>query len=130
MMITRIIYNADRMLAHNFKLFFNKKKTSTMPPPHNFRNYFTLTNNPNNPTNAIAVCNCCIRKYGGLGIAQLKPECCTVNRARLCRTHLSKCEAFHESYSEEEVKKILALPVPEDKKKTEKKTEALTVCNT
>ncbi|CAG8528969.1 8359_t:CDS:2 [Gigaspora rosea] len=66
---------------------------------------------PNNPTNAIAVCNCCIRKYGGLGIAQLKQECCTVNRACLCHSHLSKCEVFRETYSEEEVKKILALPL-------------------
>ncbi|CAG8572020.1 17777_t:CDS:2 [Cetraspora pellucida] len=64
--------------------------------PHNFRNYFTLIKNPNNPTNALAMCNWCIRKYGGLGITQLKPECCTVNRARLCCNHLSKCEAFRE----------------------------------
>ncbi|CAG8841148.1 24936_t:CDS:2, partial [Gigaspora margarita] len=71
-----------------------------MPPtPHNFRSYFTLTNNPNNPTNTIAVCNCYIRKYGRLGIAQLKPECCTVNRAHLCCTYLSKCKAFRETYS-------------------------------
>ncbi|CAG8811132.1 1560_t:CDS:2, partial [Gigaspora margarita] len=60
-----------------------------------------LTNNPNNPTNTIAVYNCCIRKYGGLEIAQLKPKYCTVNRAHLCCTHLSKCEAFRETYSEE-----------------------------
>ncbi|CAG8736174.1 2679_t:CDS:1, partial [Gigaspora margarita] len=46
-----------------------------MPPPsHNFRSYFILTNNPNIPTNAIAMCNYCIRKYAELGIAQLKPE--------------------------------------------------------
>ncbi|CAG8853235.1 33997_t:CDS:1, partial [Gigaspora margarita] len=57
---------------------------------------------------------------------QLKPEYCTVNREHLCRTHLSKCKAFHETYSEEEMEKILALPVPEDKKKNEQKTEALT----
>ncbi|CAG8474303.1 15283_t:CDS:2 [Gigaspora margarita] len=73
-----------------------------MPPPsHNFRSYFTLTNNPNNPTNAIAVYNYCIRKYARLEIAQLKPEYCTVNRARLCHTHLLKCEAFRKTYSNE-----------------------------
>ncbi|CAG8842698.1 24179_t:CDS:2, partial [Gigaspora margarita] len=71
-----------------------------MPSPsHNFRSYFTLTNNSNNPTNAIAVCNYYIRKYDRLEIVQLKPECCTVNRARLCRTHLSKYEAFREAYT-------------------------------
>ncbi|CAG8691676.1 16515_t:CDS:2, partial [Racocetra fulgida] len=37
-----------------------------------------------------------------LGATQLKPECCTVNRAHLCRNHLSKCEAFREANSEEE----------------------------
>ncbi|CAG8814697.1 10205_t:CDS:2 [Gigaspora margarita] len=71
-----------------------------MPPsPYNFRSYFTLTNNPNNSTNAIAIYNCCIKKYGRLGIAQLKPECCTVNRACLCHIYLSKCKAFHETYN-------------------------------
>ncbi|CAG8837296.1 22788_t:CDS:2, partial [Gigaspora margarita] len=66
------------------------------PPPHNFRSYFTLTNNPNN---AIAMYNCYIRKYGRLGIAQLKPECCTVNRARLYCTYLLKYEAFRKAYT-------------------------------
>ncbi|CAG8777580.1 12924_t:CDS:1, partial [Dentiscutata heterogama] len=79
-------------------------------PPHNFRTYFTLIDNPNNPTNAFAVCKWCIRKHGGLGVAQLKPECCTVNRGCLCRNHLVKCNAFHEANTKEEVQKILALP--------------------
>ena len=85
--------------------------------PHNFRVYFTLIKNPNNPTNALAVCNFCIRKYGGLGATQVKPDCYTSNRARLCRNHLAKCSNFHEYNTPEEVQKILNLSVPEDKKK-------------
>ncbi|CAG8780063.1 445_t:CDS:2, partial [Cetraspora pellucida] len=56
----------------------------------------------------------CIRKYDGLGATQLKPECCTVNRACLCRNHLSKCKAFHETNKEEEVQRVLALPGAND----------------
>ena len=51
--------------------------------PHNFRSHITLVKNPNNPTNAIAVCNWCIRKHEGLETAQINPECYTVNRALL-----------------------------------------------
>lgn len=84
---------------------------------HNFRPFFTLIKNPNNSTNALAVCNYCIIKHGGIGTAQIKPECYTVNRARLCRAHLAKCPNFHEYMNDEEVQNILNLSVPEDKKK-------------
>lgn len=87
---------------------------------HNFRPYFTLIKNPNNPTNALAICNYCIIKHGGIGVAQNKSECYTVNRARLCRSHLAKCPNFRECVNDEEVQKILALSVPEDKKKRKK----------
>ncbi|CAG8836329.1 12396_t:CDS:2, partial [Gigaspora margarita] len=63
-------------------------------PPHNFRDYFILQKNPNNPTNALAICKWCIRKFG-ISAAQQDSDCYTVNRARLCRNHLSKCKAFH-----------------------------------
>ena len=53
---------------------------------HNFHEFFTLTKNPNNATNALAVCNWCIAKHGGLGAAQIKPECYTANHACLCHT--------------------------------------------
>ena len=88
---------------------------------HNFRTYFTLVKNPNNVSNALAVCNWCIAKHGGLGAAQIKPECCTANRARLCRSHLAKCSNFHEYNTSEEAQRILALSVPEDDKKKRKK---------
>ncbi|RIA85462.1 hypothetical protein C1645_830775, partial [Glomus cerebriforme] len=66
--------------------------------------------------NVIAVCNNYINNCGGgLEEAQLKPECYTSNKAKLCRARLTKCENFKKSFSEEEVKKILKLPVPEDK---------------
>ena len=90
-------------------------------PPHNFRAYFTLVKNPNNPTNALAICNWCISKHGGLGAAQAKPEWYTVNRARLCRKNLFKCSAFHEANTAEEVERILALSIPEDKRKRKRK---------
>ncbi|CAG8822025.1 6066_t:CDS:2, partial [Gigaspora margarita] len=53
-----------------------------MPPPHNFRDYFTLQKNPNNPTNALAICKWCIRKFG-LSAAQQDSNCYTVNRAHI-----------------------------------------------
>jgi hypothetical protein len=88
-----------------------------MPPePHNFRPYFTLVRNTKNKGNAFAVCNSCISNCdGGLEEAKLKPECYTSNKAKLCRAHLAKCENFKKSFSEEEIKEILKLPVPEDK---------------
>ncbi|CAG8753377.1 6951_t:CDS:2, partial [Funneliformis caledonium] len=73
--------------------------------------------NPRNSTNALAVCNWCITKHGGLGAAQAKSECYTANRARLYRSHLAKCLNFREYNTNEEVQRILSLPVPEDKKK-------------
>lgn len=88
-----------------------------MPPePHNFRPYFTLVKNTINKGNAFAVCNSCINNCdGGLEEAKLRPECYTSNKARLCCAHLAKCENFKKTFSEEEVKEILKLPVPEDK---------------
>jgi hypothetical protein len=88
-----------------------------MPPePHNFRPYFTLIKNTKNKGNAIAICISCVNNCdGGLEAAKLRPECCTSNKAKLCRAHLAKCENFKNSFSEEEVKKVLSLPVPEDK---------------
>jgi len=47
--------------------------------PYNFRSHFTLVKNPNNPTNAIAVCNWCIRKHGELGTAQIKEDVMVIN---------------------------------------------------
>ena len=48
---------------------------------------------------------------------KLKLECYTSNKARLCCGHLAKCENFKKEFSEEVVKEILSLPVPEDKVK-------------
>jgi hypothetical protein len=84
---------------------------------HNFCIYFTLIKNSNNLTNALAVCNFCIRKYDSLGATQIKPKYYTSNHARLCHNHLTKCSNFHEYNTLEEVQKILKLPIPEDKKK-------------
>ena len=94
--------------------------------PHNFRPFFTLVKNANNATNALAVCNWCIAKHGSLGAAQLKSECCTANRARLCRGHLVKCQNFREYNTDEEVQRILALPIPEDTKKRKRINEGIT----
>ncbi|GBB95910.1 hypothetical protein RclHR1_02640024 [Rhizophagus clarus] len=69
------------------------------------------------------ICNYCITKHGGIGVAQTKPECFTVNRARLCHNHLAKCPNFREYVNDEEVQKILALSVPEDKKKRKKSSD-------
>ncbi|PKC13139.1 hypothetical protein RhiirA5_460719 [Rhizophagus irregularis] len=70
-----------------------------------------------------AICNYCITKHGGIGAAQTKPECFNVNRARLCRNHLAKCPNFREYVDNEEVQRILALSVPEDKKKCKKSSD-------
>jgi len=88
-----------------------------MPPePHNFHPYFTLVKNTINKGNAFAVCNSYINNCdGGLEEAKLRPECYTSNKAKLCRAHLAKCENFKKTFSEEEIKEILKLPVPEDK---------------
>lgn len=84
--------------------------------PHFFRPYFILTKNTKNKGNAIAVCKSCIDNCdGGLEAAKLKPECYTSNRARLCRAHLAKCENFKKIYTEEEVRRVLNQPIPEDK---------------
>jgi hypothetical protein len=94
-----------------------------MPPePHSFRPYFVLVKNTKNKGNAIAVCLSCINNCdGGIEEAKLKPECYTSNKARLCRGHLAKCENFKKEFSEEVVKEILSLPVPEDKVKVNDK---------
>jgi hypothetical protein len=66
----------------------------------------------------LAVCNSCITNCDrGLEEAKLKPEYYTSNKARLCRAYLTKCDNFKKYFSEEEIKKILNLPVPEDKAK-------------
>ena len=102
----------------------------TTKQPHNFRAFFTLVKNPNNSTNALAVCNWCITKHGGLSAAQVKPECCTSNRACLCRSHLAKCPNFLEYNTNEEIQRILALSVPEDnQKKVKNKAKKVMVCD-
>ncbi|CAI2200130.1 9179_t:CDS:1, partial [Funneliformis geosporum] len=62
------------------------------------------------------ICNYCITKYGDIRAVQIKPEYYTVNHARLCRNHLAKYPNFCEYVDDEEVQKILALSVLEDKK--------------
>jgi hypothetical protein len=52
---------------------------------------------------------------------KLKPECYTSNKARLCCEHLAKCENFKKDFSEEAVKEILSLLIPEDKVKVNDK---------
>ncbi|KAF0558080.1 hypothetical protein F8M41_010609 [Gigaspora margarita] len=88
--------------------------------PHAFRQYFVLISNPNNATNALAVCSSCIKKYGTLEETRVRPECVTSNRANLCQNHLSKCANFKEYVSSEEVQRILNLSVPEDDKNKKK----------
>src|SRR3954469_2558599 len=94
-----------------------------MPPvTHSFCTYFVLFKNIKNKGNAIAVCISCINNCdGGIEEAKLKPECYTSNKARLCRGHLAKCENFKKEFSEEVIKEILSLPVPEDKVKVNDK---------
>ncbi|CAG8799864.1 28024_t:CDS:1, partial [Dentiscutata erythropus] len=56
-----------------------------MPKPHNFREFFTLVDNPTNKTNAKAVCNFCALKNDRTLVAALIPECYMTNKAILCR---------------------------------------------
>jgi hypothetical protein len=53
----------------------------------------------------------------------VKPECCTSNRARLCRNHLAKCPNFKEYKTPEEMERILALPITDDRNKYKKLSE-------
>ena len=94
-------------------------KTKKMPSePHSFYPYFIPVKNTKNKGNAIAVCLSCINNCdGGIEEAKLKPECYTSNKAKLCHGHLAKCENFKKDFSEEVVKEVLSLPVPEDKVK-------------
>ncbi len=91
--------------------------TAKMPILHKFRNFFSLVPNPNNKSNAKAVCTFCSSKNGGVQAAALIPECYTTNKANLCRNHLANCIHFKNAYTEEEVEEILSQPVPEDKRK-------------
>ncbi|CAG8544456.1 4713_t:CDS:2 [Racocetra persica] len=86
-----------------------------MPDPYNFREFFTLIQNPNNKSNAKAVCNFCSLKNGGTQAAALIPEYYTTNKAILCRNHLANCNNFKDVFTEE-VEEILSRPVPEDKR--------------
>ncbi|CAG8734369.1 2251_t:CDS:2, partial [Funneliformis caledonium] len=88
-----------------------------MPTPHKFRNFFSLVPNPNNKSNAKAVCIFCSSKNGGVQAAALISGCFTTNKANLCRAHLANCIHFKNSYTSEEVEEILSQPVPEDKRK-------------
>ena len=58
----------------------------------------------------------CIRKHTLL-IAQINPNCFVSNKAKLCRSHLSKCLNFAEEYNEDEIKEIISRSIPEDEKK-------------
>ena len=82
-----------------------------------FEIFFNLVPNPNNKSNAKAVCIFCSSKNGGVQAAALIPECCTTNKANLCRNHLTNCIHFKNAYTEEEVEEILSQPVAEDKRK-------------
>lgn len=88
-----------------------------MPEPHKFREFFTLIANPNNKSNAKAVCNYCSAKHGGVQAAALISGCSVTNKANLCRNHLANCNNFKEAFIEEEVAEILSRAVPEDKRK-------------
>ncbi len=46
-----------------------------MPTPHKFQNFFSLVPNPNNKSNAKAVCIFCSSKNGGVQAAALIPGC-------------------------------------------------------
>src|SRR5581483_1477163 len=83
---------------------------------HNFHLFFTLIKNPNNSTNALAICNYCISKHGGIAAAQIKPECYTINCVCLCHNYLVKYPNFHKYVDDDEVQKILVLSIPEDNK--------------
>jgi hypothetical protein len=86
-----------------------------MPNPHNYREFFFLVKNPNNTTNAKAVCKYCSQNNGGVQIAASIPGCFTTNKANLCRTHLSNCIHFNNAHTNDEISEILSRPV--DKRK-------------
>ena len=88
-----------------------------MPKPHKFWEFFTLVTNPNNKSNAKAVCNYCSAKHGGVQAAALIFECSATNKANLCRNYLVNYNNFKEAFTEEEVAEILSRAVPEDKRK-------------
>ncbi|RIA85686.1 hypothetical protein C1645_830412 [Glomus cerebriforme] len=100
------------------EIFINliRSMPSWLKQQHNFHPFFTLIKNPNNSTNALAVCNYYISKHGSIAAAQIKPECYTVNYTRFCYNHLAKCLNFHEYVDDDEVQKILALSIPENNK--------------
>ncbi|CAB4419957.1 unnamed protein product [Rhizophagus irregularis] len=60
-----------------------------MPEPYKFREFFMLIANPNNKSNAKAVCNYCSAKYGGVQAAALISGCSVTNKANLCCNHLA-----------------------------------------
>lgn len=95
--------------------------------PHPFRSYFILVNNPNNKSNALAVCKSCISKCGDLEAAKLNPDCYTANRSRLYRAHLIKCENFVADYGEEAIERIKAISVPEDNKKRKSSKKSIII---
>jgi hypothetical protein len=88
-----------------------------MPIPHKFQNFFSLVPNPNNKSNAKAVCIFCSSKNGGVQAAALISGCYTTNKANLCRNHLANCTYFKNAYTEEKAEEILSQPVAEDKRK-------------
>jgi predicted choloylglycine hydrolase len=88
-----------------------------MPIPHKFQNFFSLVPNPNNKSNAKAVCIFCSSKNGGVQAAALISGCYTTNKANLCHNHLANCTHFKNAYTEEKAEKILSQPVAEDKRK-------------
>src|ERR1043166_3740410 len=85
--------------------------------PHNYREFFSLVPNPNNKSNAKAVCVFCSSKNGGVQAAALIPGCFTTNKAILCRSHLKNCTNFKDAYTSEEVEEILSRTVAGDKRK-------------
>jgi len=85
--------------------------------PHCYREFFILINNPNNKTNARAVCKYCSEKNGGAQAAALIPGCYTTNKAILCHSHLSNCINFKNAFNDDEISEILSCPVAEEKRK-------------
>ena len=92
--------------------------------PHCYREFFILINNPNNKTNARAVCKYCSEKNGGAQAAALIPGCYTTNKAILCRSHLSNCINFKNAYNDDEISEILSRPVAEEKRKLKNNNNA------
>ncbi|CAJ0752801.1 22775_t:CDS:2, partial [Entrophospora sp. SA101] len=78
--------------------------------PHCYREFFILINNPNNKTNARAVCKYCSEKNGGAQAAALIPGCYTTNKAILCHSHLSNCINFKNAFNNDEISEILSRP--------------------